>query len=117
MGCEAESPNQIMSISEKFPFFIFWTERTDLASHLQFRNRIANNVHRQTNTAKHGVVFVVKLSHRYSDQWRNKMFGIGLYELLILLAIPAAGLSGLLVIYVVVRAATGSGNRDKNSEK
>ena len=45
------------------------------------------------------------------------MFGIGLMELLILLAIPAAGIAGLLVIFVVVRAAVGSRNRDKNSEK
>lgn len=45
------------------------------------------------------------------------MFGIGVFELLILLAILAAGLVGLLVYYIVVRAANGSGNRDKNLKK
>ena len=37
---------------------------------------------------------------------------IGIMEILVLLAIPVAGLATLAVIFVVVRAAVRSGNRE-----
>lgn len=45
------------------------------------------------------------------------MVGIGIMELLILLAIPVASLVGLAVLYFVIRAAVRAGNRDKASGK
>ncbi len=45
------------------------------------------------------------------------MFGIGIMELLILLAIPVAGLVGLAVLYFVIRAAVRAGSRDETAQK
>ena len=45
------------------------------------------------------------------------MFGIGIMELLILLAILVAGLAGLAVLFFVIRAAVRAGNRDSAERK
>lgn len=41
------------------------------------------------------------------------MFGIGIMELLILLATLVVGLAGLAVLFFVIRAAVRAGNRDR----
>ena len=45
------------------------------------------------------------------------MAGIGIIEMLILLAIPVAGLAMLAVLFIVVRTATRAGNRDDDARK
>ena len=45
------------------------------------------------------------------------MGGIGIMELLILLAIPVAGLAILAVLFIVVRAAVRAGNREDAARK
>ena len=45
------------------------------------------------------------------------MFSLGIMELLILLAIPIAGLAGLAILFFVIRAAVRAGNRDDTTRK
>jgi Tfp pilus assembly protein PilW len=45
------------------------------------------------------------------------MAGLGIMELLIVLAIPAVGVAGLAVLYFVIRAAVRAGNRDNTADK
>lgn len=45
------------------------------------------------------------------------MFGIGFMEIIILLGIALFGLAGIAVLFLVVRAAVRSGNRDSQHSK